>query len=89
MGLDLVVARVAAAWARGHALFSPAPLDVVGGAAGSSQTMTLVSNAVAVSAQSLGAQGRFADSYAEMARRFSGRLAGIAAREATLSGLLG
>jgi len=83
--LDLVVARVAAALGRGHALFSPAPLD---GSAGSSQTLTSLSNRIAASPQTLGAQGQFATAYGEVAQQFSGRLSGTAALDAQLSGVV-
>jgi peptidoglycan DL-endopeptidase CwlO len=83
--LDVVVARAAAALGRGHALFSPAPLD---GSAGSSQTLTSLSNRIAASPQTLGAQGQFATAYGEVAQQFSGRLSGTAALDAQLSGVV-
>ena len=42
MTLDLVVARVATALGRGHALFSPAPLDAAPGLSGSSADVDVV-----------------------------------------------
>ena len=89
MSLDLVVARVAAALSRGHALFSPAPLDAGRSLSSSSQTLTSLSSRIAASPQSLGAQGQFANAYGDVAQRFSGRLSGTAALDAKLSGLAG
>ncbi|MBY0287507.1 MAG: C40 family peptidase [Mycobacteriaceae bacterium] len=88
MTLDLVVARVATALSRGHALFSPAPLDAAAGLSGSSQTLTSLSNRIAASPQTLGASGRFANAYGDVAQQFSGRLSGTAALDAKLSGLV-
>ena len=88
MTLDLVVARVAAALGRGHALFSPAPLDAAAGLSGSSQTLTSLSNRIGASPQTLGAQGQFANAYGDVAQQFSGRLSGTAALDAKLSGLV-
>ena len=88
MTLDLVVARVATALGRGHALFSPAPLDAAAGLSGSSQTLTSLSNRIAASPQTLGAQGQFATAYGDVAQQFSGRLSGTAALDAKLSGLV-
>ena len=88
MTLDLVVARVAAALGRGHALFSPAPLDAAAGLSGSSQTLTSLSNRIGASPQTLGAQGQFATAYGDVAQQFSGRLSGTAALDAKLSGLV-
>jgi hypothetical protein len=86
--LDLVVARVATALGRGHALFSPAPLDAAAGLSGSSQTLTSLSNRIAASPQTLGASGQFANAYGDVAQQFSGRLSGTAALDAKLSGLV-
>src|SRR5262249_53573183 len=83
-----MVARVAAALGRGHALFSPAPLDGSAGLSGSSHTLTSLSNRIAASPQTLGAQGQFATAYGEVAQQFSGRLSGTAALDAKLSGLV-
>ncbi|WP_333890615.1 C40 family peptidase [Mycolicibacterium gadium] len=88
MTLDLVVARVATALGRGHALFSPAPLDAAAGLSGSSQTLTSLSNRIAASPQTLGASGQFANAYGDVAQQFSGRLSGTAALDAKLSGLV-
>jgi cell wall-associated NlpC family hydrolase len=86
--LDLVVARVAAALGRGHALFWPAPVDAAAGLSGSSQTLTSLSNRIAASPQTLGASGQFATAYGDVAQQFSGRLSGTAALDAKLSGLV-
>jgi hypothetical protein len=86
--LDLVVARVAAALGRGHALFSPAPLDAAAGLSGSSQTLTSLSNRIAAAPQTLGASGQFAKAYGDVAQQFSGRLSGTAALDAKLSGVV-
>ena len=83
-----MVARVAAALGRGHALFSPAPLDAAAGLSGSSATLTSLSNRIAASPQTLGASGQFATAYGEVAQQFSGRLSGTAALDAELSGLV-
>ena len=88
MTLDLVVARVAAALGRGHALFSPAPLDAAAGVSGSSATLTSLSNRIAASPQTLGASGQFADAYDVVAQQFSGHLSGTAALDGKLSGLV-
>ena len=88
MTLDLVVARVAAALGRGHALFSPTPLDAGAGVSGSSATLTSLSNRIAASPQTLGASGQFANAYGDVAQQFSGRLSGTAALDAKLSGLV-
>ena len=88
MTLDLVVARVAAALGRGHALFSPAPLDAAAGLSGSSQTLTSLSNRIGASPQTLGASGQFATAYGGVAKQFSGRLSGTAGLDAKLSGLV-
>ena len=85
MTLDVVVARVAAALGRGHALFSPAPVDAAAGVSGSSATLTSVSNQIAASPQTLGASGQFANAYGDMAQQFSGRLSCTAALDAKLS----
>jgi cell wall-associated NlpC family hydrolase len=82
------VARVATALGRGHALFSPAPLDAAAGLSGSSQTLTSLSNRIAASPQTLGASGQFANAYGDVAQQFSGRLSGTAALDAKLSGLV-
>ncbi|MGD9620680.1 MAG: C40 family peptidase [Mycolicibacterium sp.] len=89
MSVDAVVARVAAALSRGHSLFSPAPLDAAAGLSNSTKTLTSLSNRIAASPQTLGAQGQFADAYGDVAQRFSGRLSGTGALDAKLSGLLG
>ncbi len=89
MSVDAVVARVAAALSRGHALFSPAPLDAGAGLSSSSQTLTSLSNRIAASPQSLGASGQFANAYGDVAQRFSVRLSGTAGLDAKLSGLSG
>ena len=88
MTLDLVVARVAAALGRGHALFSPAPLDAAAGLSGLSQTLTSLSNRIAASPQTLGASGQFANAYGDVAQQFSGRLSDTATLDAKLSGLV-
>lgn len=88
VSLDVVVARVAAALSRGHSLFSPGPIDAAAGLSNSSQTLTSLSNRIAASPQTLGAQGQFANTYGDVAQRFSGRLSGTAALDAKLSGLL-
>jgi cell wall-associated NlpC family hydrolase len=82
------VARVATALGRGHALFSPAPLDAAAGLSSSSQTLTSLSNRIAASPQTLGASGQFANAYGDVAQQFSGRLSGTAALDAKLSGLV-
>ena len=82
-----MVARVAAALGRGHALFSPAPLGSAG-LSGSSATLTSLSNRIAASPQTLGAQGQFATAYGEVAQQFSRRLSGTAALDAQLSGVV-
>jgi hypothetical protein len=86
--VDVVVARVAVALGRGHALFSPAPLDAAAGLSGSSQTLTSLSNRIGASPQTLGAHGQFAHAYGDVAEQFSGRLSGTAALDARLSGLV-
>ena len=88
MTLDLVVARVATALGRGHALFSPAPLDAAARLSRSSQTLTSLSNRIAASPQTLGASGQFANAYGDVAQQFSGRLSGTAGLDAKLSGLV-
>lgn len=88
MTLDLVVAQVAAALGRGHALFSPAPLDAAAGLSSSSQTLTSLSNRIGASPATLGASGQFANAYGDVAQQFSGRLSGTAALDAKLSGLV-
>ena len=82
------MARVAAALGRGHALFSPAPLDAAAGLSSSSATLTSLSNRIAASPQTLGASGLFAKAYGDVAQQFSGRLSGTAALDAKLSGLV-
>jgi hypothetical protein len=86
--LDLVVAQVAAALGRGHALFSPAPLDAAARLSSSSQTLTSLSNRIGASPSTLGASGHFANAYGDVAQQFSGRLSGTAALDAKLSGLV-
>jgi hypothetical protein len=86
--LHLVVAQVAAALGRGHALFSPAPLDAAAGLSSSSQTLTSLSNRIGASPATLGASGQFAHAYGDVAQQFSGRLSGTAALDAKLSGLV-
>lgn len=86
--LDLVVARVAEALGRGHSLFAAAPLDAGAGLAGSSQTLSTLSNRIAASPASLGSQGQFATAYGDVAQQVSARLSGTAGMDAKLSGLV-
>ncbi|MFV8176789.1 NlpC/P60 family protein [Mycolicibacterium peregrinum] len=88
MTLDLVVARVAEALGRGHSLFAAAPLDAGAGLAGSSQTLSTLSNRIAASPASLGSQGQFANAYGDVAQQVSARLSGTAGMDAKLSGLV-
>lgn len=86
--LDLVVARVAEALGRGHSLFAPASLDAGAGLASSSQTLSTLSNRIAASPATLGAQGQFANAYGAVAQQVSARLSGTAGMDAKLSGLV-
>jgi hypothetical protein len=85
---DLVLARVAVALDRGHALFSKAPLDAGADASGSSQTLTTLSNRVASTPQTLDASGQFANAYAHVAQQLSRRLSRTAALDARLSAVI-
>ena len=88
-GLDLVVARVGAALSRGHALFSPAPVDGSGVLAGSSVVLGSASDRVGDGVQLMDAHGGFGRSYGDAGGRLAGRFAAAGGLDRMLGGLAG
>lgn len=89
MSLDAVVARVGAALARGHGLFSPAPLDVGPALMGSGQSLAGGPARLAGGVQMLGAGGRFGGSYAQTAGWLGDRLAAAGGADRDLGSAAG
>jgi peptidoglycan DL-endopeptidase CwlO len=85
--LDLVVARVGAALGRGHALFSPAPLDAGAALGSSADTLESLSGRVGETTQAMDARGKFGATYRDVAQGLSGRLAAAGGQDRVLGGL--
>lgn len=88
-GLDLVVARVGAALSRGHALFSPAPVDGSGVLAGSSVVLGSAAGRVGDGVQLMDAHGGFGRSYGDAGGRLAGRFAAAGGLDRVLGGIAG
>ena len=88
-GLDLVVARVGAALSRGHALFSPAPVDGSGVLAGSSAVLGSAAGRVGDGVQLMDAHGGFGRSCGDAGGRLAGRFAAAGGLDRVLGGIAG
>ena len=88
-GLDLVVARVGAALSRGHALFSPAPVDGSGVLAGSSAVLGSAAGRVGDGVQMMDSHGGFGRSYGDAGGRLAGRFAAAGGLDRVLGGIAG
>ncbi|MFT9634545.1 C40 family peptidase [Mycobacteroides abscessus subsp. abscessus] len=88
MTLDLVVQRVGAALGRGHALFSPSPLEVGSSLAASGQSLENVGQRVGAQAQMLDARGAFGREFGAAAGRLGGRIAATGGADQLLGGAM-
>ncbi|WP_132830859.1 DUF4226 domain-containing protein [Mycobacteroides abscessus] len=88
MTLDLVVQRVGAALGRGHALFSPSPLEVGSSLSASGQSLENVGQRVGAQAQMLDARGAFGREFGAAAGRLGGRIAAAGGADQLLGGAM-